>query len=101
VALERRGGNLYYYRSIRDGEKVRKRYVGAGELARISHESDILRRAGQQAQEEREKATLEHLEGLRAPVEELSEAAEILAHAHLVASGYRRYQGHWRLRRSQ
>ena len=31
MALEKRGGNLYYYRSIRDGDKVRKVYVGAGE----------------------------------------------------------------------
>jgi hypothetical protein len=46
VALEKRGGNLYYYRSIRDGDKVRKVYVGAGELARIAHKSDILRRSG-------------------------------------------------------
>jgi hypothetical protein len=38
VTLEHRDGNLYYYRSIRRGEKVRKVYVGSGELARSAHE---------------------------------------------------------------
>jgi hypothetical protein len=93
MALETRGGNLYYYRSVRDGEAVRKVYVGAGEIARISHESDRLRRTGQEAERER-------LEALGAPVLELSEAAEVLAQAHLVAAGYRRYQGKWRRVRS-
>jgi crotonobetainyl-CoA:carnitine CoA-transferase CaiB-like acyl-CoA transferase len=100
MALETRGGNLYYYRSVRDGEAVRKVYVGAGEIARISHESDRLRRTGQEAERERQQAALERLEALAAPVLELSEAAEVLAQAHLVAAGYRRYQGKWRRVRS-
>jgi hypothetical protein len=100
MALEYRDGNLYYYRSVREGEKVRKVYVGAGEFARISQEADILRRTGRKAQRETEKAELERLESLAAPVEELSEAAQILLRAQLIAAGYRRYQGKWRLRRA-
>ncbi len=98
MTLERRDGNLYYYRSVRDGEKVRKVYVGAGEIARISHEGDILRRAklGQEAEEGREKAVLGRLETLAAPVLELSEAAEILVRAHLIAAGYHRHKGEYR-----
>jgi hypothetical protein len=72
VTLERRDGRLYYYRSIRDGEKVRKRYVGAGEFARICSETDILRRTSRRAQRERERAELERLKGLVAPLEEVS-----------------------------
>jgi crotonobetainyl-CoA:carnitine CoA-transferase CaiB-like acyl-CoA transferase len=100
MALETRGGNLYYYRSIRHGEAVRKIYIGAGEIARISHESDRLRRTAQEAEREKQQAELERLKALAAPVLELSEAAEILAQAHLVAAGYRRYQGKWRRVRS-
>jgi hypothetical protein len=101
MALEKRGDNLYYYRSVRNGEKVRKVYVGSGELARIAHEGDILRRTGREAEREQEKAELERLEALAAPIRELADAAEILAHAHLIAGGYRRYEGHWRLRRDR
>jgi hypothetical protein len=100
VTLERRDSQLYYYRSVRDGEKVRKVYVGAGEFARICCETDILRRSSRRAQREREKAELERLKGLVAPLEEVSEAADVLVIAHLVAGGYRKRKGEWRRARS-
>jgi hypothetical protein len=100
VTLECRNGQLYYYRSVRDGEKVRKVYVGAGEFARISHEEDILRRTSRRAQREREKAELERLKDLVALVEEFSEAAKVLVTAHLVDGGYRKRKGEWRRARS-
>jgi hypothetical protein len=96
VTLERRNGRLYYYRSVRDGEKVRKLYVGAGDLARICSETDILRRTSRRAQRERERAELERLKGLVALVEELSDVAEVLVIAHLVDGGHRKHKGEWR-----
>jgi len=100
VTLERRNGQLYYYRSVRDGEKVRKVYVGAGEVARICSETDILRRTGRRAQRERERAELERLKDLVGPLEEVSEAAKVLVTAHLVDGGYRKRKGEWRRARS-
>ena len=93
MTLERRDGRPYYYRSVRDGDKVR---VGAGEKARVSHEEDALRRTGRKARLEREKENLERLEALAAPVLEVSEVAEILARAHLVAAGYHKHKGEYR-----
>ena len=100
MTLERRDRRLYYYRSVRDGEKVRKVYVGAGEQACISHEGDILRRTEREAQREKQRAELERLDALAAPVKELSEAAEVLARAHLIAAGYHRHKGEYRRARS-
>jgi len=97
VTLERRDGRLYYYRSVRDGERVRKVYLGSGEFARICYEIDILRRSNRRAQRERERAELERLMGLVALVEELSEAAKVLVTAHLVDGGHRQHKGgEWR-----
>jgi hypothetical protein len=96
VTLERRNGQLYYYRSVRDGEKVRKVYVGTGEFARICSETDILQRTSRRAQRERERAELERLKGLVALVEELSDVAEVLVIAHLVDGGHRKHKGEWR-----
>ena len=96
MALERRNGNLYYYRSVRDGEKVRKVYWGSGELARIAHERETMNRAARQHERRESARELERLEALAAPVLELSEAAEILLRAHLIAAGYHRRKGEWR-----
>ena len=101
MALEKRDGNLYYYRSARDGEKVRKVYEGSGELARITHEREIMNRAAREHERRESAKELERWKSLAAPVLELCEVAEILTHAHLIASGHRRYQGHWRKRRAR
>ena len=96
MTLERRDGRLYYYRAFRDGEKVRKLYVGAGEVARICYETEILRRTSRREQRERERAELEKLKDLVAPLEEISDAADVLVTARLVDGGYRKRKGEWR-----
>ncbi len=101
MALERRNGNLYYYRSVRGGEKVRKVYWGSGELARIAHEREIMNRAAHQHERRESARELESLEALAAPVLELSEAAEILIRAHLIDAGYHRHKGEWRRARGE
>ena len=99
MALEKRGGNFYYYRSVRDGKKVSRVYVGAGEIARIAHEQDMMSRADEERRRQEERRAQERLEALFAPVLEIGEAAEILVRAHLIAAGYRKYQRHWRRER--
>ena len=99
MALESRDGNLYYYRSVRRGDAVRKVYVGGGELARIAHERDLMDRAAQEAERSRGQDEVERMEALSAPVKDLCEISDVLARAHLAACGYRRVKGEWRLRR--
>jgi crotonobetainyl-CoA:carnitine CoA-transferase CaiB-like acyl-CoA transferase len=70
-------------------------------LAEIVAEDDRAKRELEEAQREREKEELERMEALAAPVFELSEAAEILAHAHLLAAGYHRHKGEYRRARSE
>ena len=96
MAWETRNGRSYYYRSVRCGDEVHKVYVGSGELARIAHERDVISRAAEEHRRQEERRELERLEALCAPVLELSEAAEILTRAHLIARGFRRHKGEWR-----
>jgi hypothetical protein len=104
VAWEKRErGGRYYTRSRRspeDGRVVRE-YVGSGPLAEIAARSDRAKRELEEAEREREKEELERLKALAAPVLEVSEAAEILAHAHLIAAGYHRHKGEYRRARSE
>ena len=93
-----RGGRYYTRsrRSRREGGRVLREYVGRGPLAELAAEEDRIRRELEEERQEREREELGRLEGLAAPVLELSEAAEILTHAHLVAAGYRKHKGEYR-----
>jgi hypothetical protein len=101
VALEHRDGCTYYYRTVRSGDKVRKIYLGAGELARIVHEREIMNRTLKAAKRDRDREELEHLEALAAPVMELCEISDVLTRAAIVASGFHRHKGEWRMARER
>jgi hypothetical protein len=105
VAWERRErGGSYYTRSRRRNGRVLREYVGTGPFAEIIAASDRTRRELNKAEREEEKDRQRHdrerLEALAAPIDELSEAAEVLVRAHLVAAGYHKYNGEWRRARS-
>jgi hypothetical protein len=99
MAWERRGSNLYYYQSQRVNGRVRKKYVGAGELAQTIAHADETIRQSRAAQSERARVELEEARTIASAGEELCEAADILAVAQLVAAGYHRHKGQWRRRR--
>jgi hypothetical protein len=99
MAWERRGSNLYYYQSKRVDGRVRKKYVGAGEVAQAIARSDDTIRRSRVVQSERARGELEEARTLVSAGEELCEAADILAVAQLVAAGYHRHKGQWRMRR--
>jgi len=96
---QRRNGNLYYYRSVRDGERVKKEYVGTGEIAELLAHADETIRLSREKRRAQELAERESLEELLAPILEVREAARVLARASLVASGYHNHHGEWRRRR--
>jgi hypothetical protein len=98
MAWERRGSNLYYYQSKRVDGRVRKKYVGAGELAQTIAHADETIRQSRAAQSERARVELEEARTIASAGEELCEAADILAVAQLVAAGYHRHKGQWRRR---
>jgi hypothetical protein len=100
VAWERRGGKLYYYQSEREDGRVRKRYIGAGEVAKmIAHADETIRRTRAERRE-RARTELEEARSLALAGAELHQAAEILARAEMVAAGYHRHKGEWRMKRS-
>jgi hypothetical protein len=95
----RERGGPYYTRSRRVGGRVVREYVGAGLVGRLSAEADRIKRERAEAEKARHRRELERLEVLAAPVLEVSEAAEILARAHLIAAGFHRHKGEWRRER--
>jgi hypothetical protein len=89
-----RGEHYYYYRSVREGERVRKEYVGSSASlgGQLAAEGNRIVRERRKVAALREKQERERLEALIAPVLELSEAAQVLTQAHLLANGYRRHK---------
>jgi hypothetical protein len=100
VAWERRGDGVYYYKTERQGGRVRKRYIGNGELAHIIAHADETRRRVWAERKAKERAELDEARSLASAGGELYEAVEVLAVAELVAAGYHRHKGgEWRMRR--
>jgi hypothetical protein len=98
VGLEKHNGHVYYYKSRRDGEKVRKVYVGAGDSAHAAAKLDEAERLRRKEELAYWKAERERLERSAAFLQELTEAAEVLVRAHLLASGFHQHKGQWRRR---
>ena len=96
----RERGGPYYTRSRKEGGRVVREYVGGGTLGEIAALEDEYERRRREEEAAFWKEERERLEGLMAPIDELCEAAEVLARAALVAAGYRRHnRGEWRKRR--
>ena len=103
MAWERRErGSLYYTRSKKVNGEVVREYIGSGWLGQLAAMEDERKR-----EQERQRAAFEREERARleealAPVEELDEAAEILARSVFLAGGYHRHKrGEWRKKREQ
>ena len=98
----RERGGPYYTRSRKEGGRVVREYVGGGALGEIAALEDAHARSRRQEEAALWKEDRGRLEELAAPVDELCEAAEVLARAALLAAGYRRHtRGEWRKRRGQ
>src|SRR5215207_1961153 len=94
-----RGVTSYYYRCIREGERVKKEYVGSGLIGRIAAQLDEYERRQKEEKSLYWKEQKERLERDTAFLEELEEAAEVLVRAELVLAGFKCRKGEWRRER--
>ncbi len=98
----RERGGLYYTRSRKEGGRVVREYVGGGILGALAAQMDAEERRRQEEEEASQREERERLNALTAPLEELYEAAEVIARAALIASGYHQHnRGEWRKKREQ
>ena len=82
------------------GGRVLREYVGTGPLAQLAALTDEEYRLRRQEEASAWREERERMEVLEAPVQELCEAAEVLARAALLAAGYHQHnRGEWRRRR--
>jgi hypothetical protein len=99
---KRERGGLYYTRSRKEGGRVIREYIGGGPLGELAAETDALNRLRREKKAMAWREERESLEALDRSVEELYEAAEILARAALLAAGYHQHKrGEWRKKRER
>jgi hypothetical protein len=93
---ERARGGRYYYQSLREAGEVRKKYIGAGEIAELIARADATRRRVRERRREEGREELERMRDLVAPALELDEDVDALVRAHLAAAGFHLHRGEWR-----
>jgi hypothetical protein len=99
---KRERGGLYYTRSRKESGRVVREYIGRGPLAELAAETDALERLQRQGEAKAWRRERETLEDLDRTIEDLYEAAGVLARASLLAAGYRQHnRGQWRKRRGR
>ena len=96
MGWEERRGRLYYYRSVREGKRVRKEYVGGGSFGQLIAQLDELERLQRKEEEASWREEWDRLQRSAEFLRELEEAAEILSRAQLLAAGFHKHKGEWR-----
>ena len=99
MALVEVNGSVHYYRNKRIGKKVKRIYVGSGDLARKAAAVDSHRRLRRQMEREALQADLRQWKELCAPLDRLIELTDLLFAAVMLTEGYHLHHGEWRRRR--
>ena len=100
---KQRGNNRYYYRSVREGGRVRSEYIGAGKLAPLVAELDQLdreRRQQERWEAQRARNAFAELAATPDAIILLLEQAQRAVAAALVEAGYHQHKRQWRKKRA-
>ncbi len=97
MAWERRArGSWYYTLSSREGDRVRRRYIGTGLVAALAADLDAYERAQRKVECEAWQRQREQLDALDHQVTTYCEATEALTKVALYALGFHRHRRTWR-----
>ncbi|HLM76805.1 MAG TPA: hypothetical protein VK361_00195, partial [Rubrobacteraceae bacterium] len=88
MGWEERRGHSYYYRSVREGKRVRKEYIGGGALGQLLAQIDELERLQREEEEASWREEQKRLQRSAGFLRELEEAAQILIRAQLLVDGF-------------
>jgi hypothetical protein len=104
MGLERRGNNYYYYEKERNGDKVRSRNSGKGEIASILNQMRLWKKDEEDHERQRkgrEKAREMQTEAeIESAVESVCEISELLTNAFFLTNGFHQHKRQWRKKRT-
>ena len=95
---EQRKKRRYLYKTVREGGRAHRVYMGTGDVAEAIAAADRLRRLEQQRQREQHEAHQQRVDETVTPADALGQELESLARMALVAAGFYLHCGQWRRR---
>jgi hypothetical protein len=101
MGWEQRRGRSYYYRKVREGGRVRSKYVGSGIVAQICAGDDNDKRQDQAAKRAADQATRQAEAEIDRQLAGVELAIAAMTHATLLAAGYHQHKGQWRKKRHE
>ena len=90
----KRDTKRYYFRSVRDGDAVRKIYFGAGPVAEMAAQADRIKQYEKQRERELWQQQQALIDAAVNEYERLHEGAELLRDAELHTAGFHRWDRH-------
>ena len=95
---EQRNKRRYLYKTVRDGGRTHRVYLGTGAVAEAILAADQLRRSERQRQRERFEIQQQRVDKAVAPADALDQELESRTRTALVAVGFYVHFGQWRRR---
>jgi hypothetical protein len=92
-------GRRNYYKSERDGGRVKTTYFGAGESGLLISLLELEDRAEREAEREKRRAEKEEFETEESAVAEWFDDVQAVADATMITAGYHKHKGKWRRKR--
>jgi hypothetical protein len=92
-------GRRYYYKSEREGGRVKTTYFGAGESGLLISLLELEDRAEREAEREQRQAEKEEFETEGKAVAEWFDDVQAVADAAMITAGYHKHKGQWRRKR--
>jgi hypothetical protein len=92
-------GRRYYYKSAREGGRVKTRYIGAGEPGVLISLLDAEDRAEREAERNERRAELEESQAEERAMSEWFDGVQAVADAAMVEAGLHKHKGQWRRKR--
>jgi hypothetical protein len=100
MGWDRKGScGLYYYKSVREGDRVRKVYLGRGPRAEAEAGQVEARRQARQAERATCRQDVAKVAAAEQALRDLKTLAGQLVQAALEGAGFHQHRGQWRRRR--
>jgi hypothetical protein len=93
-------GRSYYYRSVREGSRVRSEYFGTGEVASLVSQIDMINRYDRETERRAWKGEKGQADAEDRELSDWFDGIAAVADAAMIAAGFHKHhRGEWRRRR--